>query len=117
MAAAAPPVTNRAARAVIKRINQYGHGSPIVALPLFGPRFDLQSGAGFGRRGRVFDLQAPPFFAHAVASGLLHALFVRLRFLRRVPGALSNFLPGLPGPRPRLLFNLSQSLTALAGGM
>src|SRR5262245_27145421 len=90
MAAAAPPVTNGAARAVIKRINQYGHGSLVVALPLFGPRFDLQSGAGFGSRGRVFDLQAPAFFAHAVAGGLFHALFVRLRLLRRVLGALSK---------------------------
>src|SRR5262245_49848610 len=117
MAAAAAPITNGSARAVIKRINQYGHGSPVVALPLFGPRFDLQSGAGFGRRGRVFDLQPPAFFAHAVAGGLLHALFVRLSLLRGVPGALSNLLPGLPGLRRRLLFNLSQGLTALAGGM
>src|SRR5262245_32610662 len=113
MAAAATPITNWAARAVIKRINQYCHGSPVVALSLFGQRFDLQRGAGLGRPGRVFDLQALAFFAHAVAGGLLRALFVRLRLLRRVPGGLLFEL--LSGSRRRLLFNLRHSLTALSG--
>src|SRR5215831_12623863 len=112
MAAAATPITNWAARAVIKRINQYGHGSPIVALSLFGQRFDLRRGAGFSRRSRALDLRALAFFAHAVAGGLLHALFVRKRLLGRVPGVPFNFLPG---PRRRLLFNLRQSLIALFG--
>src|SRR5215510_7354834 len=114
MAAAAAPITNRAARAVIKRINQYGHGSLVVALPLFGPRFDSQSGAGFGRRGRVFDLQALSLFTHTVAGGLLHGLFVRPRLLRGVPSVLFNLLPG---PRRRLLFDLRQTLPALPGRM
>src|SRR5215813_9159969 len=114
MAATATPITNGSARAVIKRINQYGHGSPVDALPLFGQSFDLQRRAGFGRRGRVFDLQALSLFTHTVAGGLLHALFVRPRLLRRVPGVLFKLLPG---PRRRLLFDLRQSLTAVAGRM
>src|SRR5215510_760326 len=114
MAAAATPITNGSARAVIKRINQYGHGSLVVGLTLFGQRFDLQRGAGFGRRGRVFDSQALSLFTHTVAGGLLLALFVRPRLLRRVPGVLYNLLPG---PRRRLLFDLRQGLTALPGRM
>src|SRR5215510_879962 len=105
MAAAATPITKGSARAVIKRINQYGHGSPVVALPLFGQRFDLQRAAGFGRRGSVFDLQALSLFTHTVAGGLLLVLFVRPRLLRRVPGVLYNLLSG---PRRRLLCHLRQ---------
>src|SRR5215831_15433756 len=107
MAAATTPITNGSARAVIKRINQYGHGLTVDALSLFGQRFDLQRGAGFGRRGRVFDLQALSLFTHTVAGGLLHALFVWPRLLRRVPGVRFNLLPG---PRRRLLFDLRQAI-------
>src|SRR5262245_27224621 len=110
MAAAAAPTTDWAARSVRKRLNQYSDGSPVVALSPFGQRFDLQRGAGLGRPGRVFDLQGLAFFAHAVAGGLLHALFLRLRLLRRVPGGLLFDL--LPSSRRRLLLNFRQSLTA-----
>src|SRR5512145_108108 len=113
MAAAATPITKGAARAVVERINQYGHGSLITALSHFGHRFDSRRGAGFGRGRRVLHLRALAFFAHAIAGGLLTALFLRLRLLRSVPGDLLFDL--LPSFLRRLLFNFRRSLRVLSG--
>src|SRR5262245_38208024 len=117
MSAAATPVANGAADAVVERINQYRHRL-LIAVPWLR-RFGLQRKDGFNSRNHVLDQRrrALAFSARAIARGLLHALFarLRLRLLRRVPGDLP--FARIPGAPYRLLFDLRQPLIACFGAV
>src|SRR5262245_47051819 len=120
MSAAATPVANGAADAVVERINQYRHRL-LIAVPWLR-RFGLQRNDGFNSRNHVLDQRrrALAFSARAIARGLLHALFARLRLhrlrlLRRVPGDL--LFASTPGAPYQLLFDFRLPLIACFGAV
>src|SRR5262249_12780438 len=109
-----PWITNSRAIAHPIALRSLPYCSPIAPLLLHGRRFGFQRHACFSRRSRIFAprsrVPAPP--ARAIAGGLPHSLFDRLRLLGRAPGDLIFNL--LPGSLYRLLFNLPLSLKALS---